>query len=235
MNCGCAIYLRAFYLRTVAFPFDWLAGAPFKRRIELILDDFHGFLEKDNLQKIDTHCNHDIYKDKNTGFVFRHDFNEGSILDSAYPEVIRKYQRRIKRLYSAVKEAKNVLFVWWGIQGENVSDEDIIDAQKRISRKFNKNIYLLIIQNNNVDDKIKEICLGRYIINITAHISNGDVVIGDITIGNTIFSRIRTTRRRKVYGQCTKILIQMIGVLIPIKSLRHRVRNSLNQKMLGGY
>lgn len=82
-NCGCANYLRAFYLRDAAYPFDWLGGAAFKRRVELILNDFLGFLEKDNLEKVGTHENGDIYKDKNIGLISPHDFSKGAILDRA--------------------------------------------------------------------------------------------------------------------------------------------------------
>uniref|UniRef100_UPI002615C857 DUF1796 family putative cysteine peptidase n=1 Tax=uncultured Mailhella sp. TaxID=1981031 RepID=UPI002615C857 len=235
VNCGAAWYLRDFGLRTASFPFDWLRGATFKRHIELILNDFKGFFEKDKLKKIAANEHNDFYEDKESGFISLHDFKKDVPLDVAYPEVIKKYQRRIKRLYDSAGDARYVLFVWWGIEGESISDEDMIDAQKMLSQKFNKNVYLLMIQNDNTISTIEETCPNIFITNITAPIDNSKGVKGDEAIGSVIFSRIKLLRQRraKISSQCKKILIQIVCAFVPIRSVRYRVRVMLKQKILG--
>ena len=108
--------------------------------------------------------------------------------------------------------------------GENISDEDIIDAQKVLSQKFNKNVYLLIIQNNN--NNTNETYQNNFIIKIKAPTNN---------VVNAIFSRIKITKHKriKIYRKCKKILIQIACGLIPGKSLRDTLRARLKRELLG--
>jgi len=116
-DCACAMYLKKFFLREASYPFDWLCHATFEKRIELIVNNFNGFLKKENLRwfarsETDPHdFKNDYYADIETGFHFLHDFKEGVPLDIAYDPVYEKYQRRIARLYYNTAKAKRILFV----------------------------------------------------------------------------------------------------------------------------
>lgn len=52
-DCACSSYLRRFNLQEYSYPFDWLTKADFSVRVDLLLNDFEGFLEKENLIKLD--------------------------------------------------------------------------------------------------------------------------------------------------------------------------------------
>lgn len=52
-DCACAMYLRKSSLRDASYPFDWLCHATFERRIECLKNHFDGFLEKENMRRLD--------------------------------------------------------------------------------------------------------------------------------------------------------------------------------------
>ena len=43
-DCGCAMYLKKYNLRGYSCPFDWVYSSTFEKKIELIINDFDGFL-----------------------------------------------------------------------------------------------------------------------------------------------------------------------------------------------
>ncbi len=52
-DCACAGWLKKKNLRTASYPFDWLTGASFRTRVELILSDFTGFLTRNNMRRLE--------------------------------------------------------------------------------------------------------------------------------------------------------------------------------------
>src|SRR5574344_713276 len=117
-DCACSTYLRKFNLQNRSYPFDWLTKAPFSNRINLILNDFQNFMNKENLHRIeikdvitDTNC--DYYEDIETELYFYHDFAKNTPFEISYPLVKAKYDRRISRFYEQIKKSENILFVWW--------------------------------------------------------------------------------------------------------------------------
>ena len=103
-DCACAMYLRKSSLRDASYPFDWLCHATFERRIECLKNHFDGFLEKENMRRLDKpttglrDLENDSYEDVNTGFYFYHDFKENVPFDIVFSGVKNKYERRIERL-----------------------------------------------------------------------------------------------------------------------------------------
>jgi len=79
-DCPCTSYLRRFNLQDYSFPFDWLTKASFETHINLLVNDFENFLNKENLVLIQKPENtnvdnkHDYYKDTVLDFYFYHDF-----------------------------------------------------------------------------------------------------------------------------------------------------------------
>lgn len=144
-DCACAMYLNKFLLRTRSYPFDWLCNAPFETRINLILNDFDGFMEHDNMRWFPKPSSglrdmeNENYEDTATKFYFYHDFKSGVDFESMFSIVREKYDRRIKRFYDALANSKNVLLVWWS-RDKVIPSETLIKAQKLVSKKFNKDI-----------------------------------------------------------------------------------------------
>ncbi len=167
-DCGCASYLNTHSLRCASYPFDWLIKASFETRINLISNDFSGFLKKENLQPLikvsdlsDPH--HDYYEDKKTGFYFYHDFPAGIPLKNTFPEVKEKYKRRIKRLYQTINIAERILFVWLS-RDKKISNNSILAAYDQLSQKFpQKQLFLLVLENGENNTEI----LSDYILKLT--------------------------------------------------------------------
>lgn len=123
-DCACAMYLRKSSLRDASYPFDWLCHATFERRIECLKNHFDGFLEKENMRRLDKpttglrDLENDSYEDVNTGFYFYHDFKENVPFDIVFSGVKNKYERRIERLYKNIENVKRFyLFGGAGIKG----------------------------------------------------------------------------------------------------------------------
>lgn len=118
-DCAYSSYLRRFNLQEYSYPFDWLTKADFTTRIELLLNNFSGFLQKENLSQIDKSTYkvvdefNDYYKCAKTDFYFYHDFSNTLPFSKSYPLVKAKYQRRIERLYKQIAHSKDILMVWW--------------------------------------------------------------------------------------------------------------------------
>ena len=137
INCNVANYLRLYNLRKHALPFDWIV-TPIQSAIELIDNDFDGFLCRDNLffgtQKqfqllLRRYLKYGIklkYFEKtitpvicqryNMLFVF--DFLDSS--DEAYQDAYLKYSRRIQRLKDLLvsKEIDLIFVAYDGIPSE---------------------------------------------------------------------------------------------------------------------
>ena len=48
-DCACAMYMKQANLRACSGPFDWLTNANFETRIDLILNDFQDFINKNDI------------------------------------------------------------------------------------------------------------------------------------------------------------------------------------------
>lgn len=148
-QCGCALYLRKHFLRFASYPLDWIGGPDFGTRVDLITRRFAGFLEREDLvfSEVTPDMKHDVWVNKVTGFHFVHDFDHGKAMDEAFPEVKRKYDRRIERFFRHIDAARRVLLVYWS-RDKMVPAEELVPAQQRLSRFFGKDVYLLVIQHD---------------------------------------------------------------------------------------
>jgi hypothetical protein len=194
-NCAAATYLRRFNLRYISSPFDWLCNVSLKTRVDLLVNGFNGFLEKQNLCRIEKNRNgdphHDFYLDKKLGFKFLHDFPVGKSLDDSFPAVKEKYNRRIERLLQRLKTPQNVLCVWSGYDFPIVYKE-LQNAISCLSESFPEvNFSLLVIENDMTSSRIKEKQIGDDIIVFTGpFIPDKTLFEGDKTMLNLVYSQI---------------------------------------------
>ena len=159
-DCHCATMLRKCGLRSCSSPLDWLTAAPLEMRLKLVETRFAGFLEKDNMRKLEKEPDapgkgNDHYEDTATGLRFFHDFRETLPFDEAYSQVKAKYDRRIARLYDNVNNAKRTLFVWCD-PVRPLSGEDCVSAESRLRAAFpGKDVRFLSVSSDDDFGRIK--------------------------------------------------------------------------------
>jgi len=238
-DCACTSYLRRCNLQHYSYPFDWLTHAPFEVRIELLCGDFQNFLNIEDLKPMDKpkHLKpdvcHDYYMNTRNGFYFWHDFEAKEPFYKSFEDVRKKYQRRIKRLYSEIENSNKILFVWFS--HKNQTKKEIIQkAYKKIAQKFcNKEIYLLIIENNNKNSCEK---LENNHISVIHHdtLSDDNKHHYDPTMGNKtnnlrVFKKIKL---KTTFFEKIKRLIYQTAIIfsgfIPNKNLRSKIKSKIN-------
>ena len=141
--CSCSSSLRNANLQIQSLPFDWIGGSDFVKRADIISNDFHNFIKKENLEYqgnngIPEHlC--DIYKNNENNLIFNHDFLSGKNFDEEFIIVQNKYKRRAERLTKNIKNAQKVLAVWLATPGAariNISDEEYTEGYNLLTEKF---------------------------------------------------------------------------------------------------
>lgn len=166
-NCNVAIALSQHGLRKQAFPFDWNI-TPFHSLNQIFINDFSDFLLPNDLfLNDDSHTVINRYY----GIAFAHDFptyNTGAqdedglcipvpgvikpdFLD-ALPNIQKKYQRRVKRLYDTLNGNDEVLFVRHN--HNHTSKHEIIEFCELIESKFPMLKFTLIVWG--YEDEMKE-------------------------------------------------------------------------------
>ena len=174
--CLCASALRILGLRDFSGPFDWLFGATIIERIDIMINEFENYFNKEDLifnsQRKDQKPN-DIYYNTRTKIIFNHDFPIDGLFDVSYPKIKEKYDRRISRIISILKSKKPVLIVFMELPDETIngikSIDELTESLNKLQTKFNnKNIDILYIKH---DTNMKD---GEYTINkITQNITIG--------------------------------------------------------------
>lgn len=165
-GCGMARILQVSHLRTTSGPFDWIVGPDFGYRIDLILNDFREFFNKDDFvlkneiaedyRPDDPNRHNDVYTNKKTGFIHPHDFMQGDDFETTFPIVLEKYNRRIQRFYEYLKDTnKRVLLAY--LSFSVIDDKLIYSSYKKLVEKFGDHISLLIFNHKpNLDYKTIE-------------------------------------------------------------------------------
>lgn len=139
--CACATVLKLTNLRTFSSPFDWLFGSTLQNRVNILVNDFKDFINKEDLVYIGTREEPEprrIYKNKKNGLVFNHDFSYTNSLDEDYYGVYEKYKRRTNRLNNKIKNSNSVCFVF--VQNPNerkeILNQNLLDSYKLLENKF---------------------------------------------------------------------------------------------------
>lgn len=151
--CSTSMALRRSNLQFWSYPFDWLAGSNLYDRTKIFLNDFDGWLNKEDLtltKEYNGPVPKNFYFNNKTEINYLHDFKYKTPLDECYDEVVEKYNRRINRLFTQIKGSKNVCFVYIDTPASKtaVSDETLKELQKMLSDKFpDVNIDILYLFN----------------------------------------------------------------------------------------
>jgi|GEM_PF-1419064 len=152
--CLCATILSKLGLRHFSSPFDWMYGATFEERVNILLNDFENFLNKEDLSFVGQRDNPepcDIYFNNRTKICFNHDFPLNIPLEKSFSNIKKKYNRRISRLFDTIKKSKNVLIVFMELpdSDKKASIDTLKDLMKKINNKFSDTkIDILYIKHN---------------------------------------------------------------------------------------
>lgn len=149
--CSCTQALRNNFLQIASFPFDWLFGSNFIGRCKILTQEFERFIEKDDLEYSyeERSISCQAYHNKFNDITFNHDFKKDMPFEDAYKEVFEKYQRRIKRLFDEIQNAKSVLIVY--IESPltnhiNIENSEITEGFNILKNKFGDKINLLYVK-----------------------------------------------------------------------------------------
>ena len=137
--CSCTQVLRSLGLQISSYPFDWLYGANFIDRCNILSNSFRNFIEKKDLVYTHKNIHCDVYHNKSNDIVFNHDFKRNIPFDKMYKIVKQKYSRRIERLLEKLKKSKKILIVYIETPTKNhlnISSEEIINGFEQIQNKF---------------------------------------------------------------------------------------------------
>ena len=198
-NCATAMYLKSCCLRDASYPFDWLAGMPIPKRIELILSGFSRFMEKEDFVQEsfypfgmdrETGTPETTYRNTYTDLLFVHDFKEPIPFDEAYPKVKEKYERRINRLLKKLQDSQRILLV--GRQWHSTFDvQAIVEAHEKLVRAYpGKIINILILQNDMTKRHAEYIPVSEHAL-LVKHALHGKRFKGNIPNNMEIFTRIK--------------------------------------------
>lgn len=173
--CPIAYVLRDLKIRTVAYPFDWLA-VPFDGLYKTLNEDFEHFFLKENLIITST-SELDGIMDLYTGITFFHDFptkahgileedslESGKIVDNFldyYDDARKKYNRRITRFQAALNSSQKVILIRY-----LSTKEEAILLRNLIQLKYpSLNFTLVIINDEKGDNSLwDELNIQRYFI-----------------------------------------------------------------------
>lgn len=247
-NCANAGYMTRYDLRACSSPFDWLDGrlAGLKVCIELICNDFRGFLEKRNLLPVpnqmreidDKTC--DYYQDSGTGFLAMHEFPHGVPLDESYPKVMGKLRRRVERLYRLVQESHHSLFIYWS-RFESVPSDELVELANRLRARFaGSKVDLLVIENRDSAsgiESVEEVAKGVVRVVGRFFVQRADnLVMGDEKLNGEVYSAIPRSFSLKVMGWKRRLIrasVRTVTAFILNRTRRKAVRKALLLKYVG--
>lgn len=244
-NCRCAMYLRDAHLRDCSSPFDWVTGAGFEQRIDMLTSTFEGWLVKENLKLVEQTLppgalkEHERYDDQKTGFVYLHDFDVGASFDVAYESVVAKYDRRIRRLQQRLDTGGRYLFVWWSV--EPLSTDRLLSGLDRVQRRFGMSeISLLAVDNQETTKVVSSVVEGTdgRLVRISGPLVRGELdMSGDETRILKLLGRIRVKGRlrRRVRWVVGRFLIHALTWYFPTKAMRRKYKKALKPIFLGSH
>ncbi len=151
--CFVASMLNDVDKRKFSSPFDWICGGNLQTRFDLILNDFAGFIDKEDLTlgpELSPSEAYHMYINMKNGLTFNHDILKDIPFDEGYAQAKEKYDRRIERFLNTLTHSKSVLLLYFDMlstENRKLSKDKLIEYLVRINTKFpNCFIHLLYFQ-----------------------------------------------------------------------------------------
>ena len=248
-GCGMARLLQVAHLRTTSGPFDWIVGPDFDYRVNLTLNNFEGFFDKEDLEFVeksvsdyqpeDPNRHTDTYKNVKNGFVHPHDFMEGDNFEASYPIVLEKYNRRIERFYEYLKDTnKKVLLTY--LSFSVLDDKMITECYKKLIEKFGNHISLLIFNHqpnfdyNTIEKRYLDENLVIYDLNTVLYDEKGKLIVRSnkaLIIPYLKKYKINMTAPQAIVNILTRLAIKYCGLFIWNKQKRFQFREKYKNRV----
>jgi len=227
--CSCTDALRHAGLQDSSYPLDWLFGTDFIGRCKILASKFDRFIEMNDLEYVfsvrSISC--DAYHNKYNDLTFNHDFLQHKDLSETYPAVHEKYMRRISRLLHNMKSAKKILIVYIEAPITDhpvVSDDMLKQGYDIIRRAFPKyNIDLLYFTNS--DSTPSTVQVSDHIVRITDDYKDKQSELDYNVVRRKLVDHLKRIKLNRPLSTRIKTRTQKFIIrLIPVKSLRHRLK-----------
>jgi len=234
--CSSTQAIRSANLQFASYPLDWLFGANFSTRVNILLSGFERFIEKNDLtytnhQNGDKHNPCNIYYNQYNNLVFNHDFSSGVPFEKAFLHVSEKYNRRVSRLLNNIEKAKSILIVY--IETPNcqqpTTDEEIVTAFSRVKEHYpDKKINLLYFHNDceQNTETYNVIQLSPFIEKVITNYKSKDSISLPYAVNNQILVKfLRKYRLNLSFSfRIRKFCIFILVKCVPFKFLRKKLR-----------
>lgn len=176
-RCMTAHQMSLNNLRSQSNPFDWIITEDTTQIVNIILNNFSHFFDKDNIIVTGSTKEHLIIKDLFTGFRCPHDIKTNSDFDIEYEDFRLKYKHRISRFMNQLHTASSILFI-----RTNASEDDIKELVKLTDVNTSARIDFLIINLTETKHVTKLPCFHQ---NVTIYeVSQVPDVLSDPWMGN---------------------------------------------------
>lgn len=248
-GCGMARLMQLSRLRMTSGPFDWVTGPNFEYRIDLILNNFAGFFDKEDLsfveksendyQPEDPNRHTDTYKNLKNGFIHPHDFMEGDDFDKTYPKVLEKYNRRIERFYEYLKDTnKRVLLAY--LSFSSLDDRSVYECYKKLVEKFGNHISLLIFNHkptfdyNTIEKRYLDENIVVYDLNNVLYTENNKLVVrGNKALIMPLLKhyKLNLSFIETVVATFTRLSVKYCGLFIWNKKKRFEYREKYKNRV----
>ncbi len=144
--CSPAMEFEKINRRAFSLPFDWLITPELSVVIDLINNRFEDFLNEDYMFQFKEYP--EYYRNKKYNVDFYHDFSPFKRFDSQIQEVAKKYNRRIERFYTIIKQP--TLFVRYITKKDVEYINKNYDSILRLIKSFNPQNDILFVANNDI-------------------------------------------------------------------------------------
>ena len=242
-DCACGLYMKKARIRCCSGPFDWLTNTSFENRINIILNDFEDFFNKEDFRIMQKPTNfpddkgNEYYENTRTGLYFWHDFPTNIDFETIFPSVKEKYNRRIKRFYDNIINNEKILLIYFS--HFPLCDNYIIqELCNKVCDKFNKKIDFLIIGYDKTKKDTEINCykldenITIYKLNTRDFDKNGQITtLGKTNLCQPIFDQLEVIMpfHKMILRHFLYILSYIICIFIFSKPLRKKIRDYLRR------
>lgn len=152
--CLTSIQLKKHNLRPYSGVLDWVASPKLSYVNKLLKNRFIGFMDKENLRVLGYADTFICVSDDGYQIVSNHDFDreKNTLIElDSYYEVMEKYERRINRFLSEMRNAKRILFV--RTEG---TFEDVAELQDILIGLVQHDFHVLLINHSQVETMVEK-------------------------------------------------------------------------------
>lgn len=235
--CPCSEALRISNLQMYSYPFDWLWGGDFPKRVDIFLNEFKRYIEKEDLEFFSESNGAPVapcavYKNNYNGIVFNHDFTIGYDFDEIYPSVKAKYERRASRLFKQIDELKDILMVYIQFPNDEtkIKDSALEELLQKIKTKYpnkNFNILYFMCEASMKPDEYRVETLNDNITKIIGNYKSKDTDAPDVNVNRSMLVSIFKNgySLNMPFGKKIKIsTLKFIIKLLPNRKFRQKLR-----------